>query len=108
MIEQGLLSRVLAVMPEPGAGNRAWRRLDDDDRSKISNFSSRVTKFLGTAAPCAARDARELQPRTLKLEAEAEQAWIKYHDLNEADLAPGGDLASIQHLPTRRPSMPRA
>ena len=103
LVQQGILSRVLAVMPAPAAGARPYRDLGSEEISRISGFSRQVKEILETASPSVEGDFRTLSPRTMKLSADARQLWVQFHDHIEGLLAPSGDLAPIKHLANKAP-----
>jgi len=103
LVDQGLLSRVLAIAPDAVAGTRHFCRLDVEQSSKISRFSSHVSEILNRPPPCADSDPRELRPRTVKLDLNATRLWIEFHDHVERLLAPEAPLSSIKHLANKAP-----
>jgi hypothetical protein len=103
LVDQGLLSRVLAVMPDPVAGSRFYRELEAKEISRISNFSSRVEGILQTRPRVAEADPRELRPRPLGLSPDARRLWIDFHDHIEELIAPNGALVPIKSLANKAP-----
>jgi hypothetical protein len=103
LINQGLLSRVLAVAPDGTAGSRPFRRLKDAQNSSLGSFKASVLTILNTEIPHADRDLRELRPRTVALNNEAERLWIEFHDHIDTMLVPEGALAPIKSLASKAP-----
>jgi hypothetical protein len=103
LIEQGMLSRVLAIAPDAVAGTRPFRRPKVEEISRISGFSTRVNSILCTSPPCDGADPRELRPRTVNLSPDATRVWIEFHDYVEKMLAPDAPFAPIKPLANKAP-----
>lgn len=103
LVEQGIMSRALASMPDPAAGGRLYRDPEADAISTISGFSSRVRRILETKPPSLEDDPRSLCPCTMRLSPEARQLWVGFHDHVEALLGPGGAFAPIKPLANKAP-----
>jgi hypothetical protein len=103
LADQGLLSRILATAPDPIAGKRPFRRLEESESSIISSFSSHVARILQKSPPHADGDPRELKPRTVRLSSAAARLWIAFHDHVEKLLAPEAPLTPIKPLASKAP-----
>ena len=101
LVDQGIMSRILAAMPNP-RGFSPWQEPDPADLSQISQFSHRAIFILKECKPrSSAGDMRELMPRRVKFSTGAASAWIEFHDEIEARL--NRDLESIRHLAAKAP-----
>ena len=94
--DQGLLSRVLVAAPETIAGERLYRDVAPEDNAAIKAYGARLLSILEAPLPLQYGKANELAPRTLRLSAEAESAWRKFHDHVEIQCGTGGELRLIQ------------
>jgi hypothetical protein len=101
--DQGLLTRVLAVFPEPAAGTRPWKEVGNENFSEISNFSRAVDAILRTAQPLAPNRRNELAPRKLPLDNTARDLWIKFVNHCEHEMRRGGGWESIRGLANKLP-----
>jgi hypothetical protein len=101
--DQGLLTRVLAVFPEPAAGSRPWKEVDTNNFSRISSFSRGAAAILGTPQPLALNRRNELVPRKLPFGNAARELWIEFVNHCEREMRRGGEWESIRGLANKLP-----
>jgi hypothetical protein len=104
LVDQGLLTRILAVMPEaPLASDQLFEPAGD--LSALDTFSSRVKEQLGRPFKYLneSRPRDGLSPFPLRLDPDATRLWIDYHDDVQAQLVPGGDWYPIRGLARKAP-----
>jgi hypothetical protein len=101
---QGLLSRVLAAMPDELAGTRSpFNPADVQNLSSLSRFSRGVALLLRKTPIASDKDPRELRPSVLEMSPEAITAWIAFDNRVEKEKGPNGKYASIKRLANRAP-----
>jgi hypothetical protein len=105
LAEQGLLSRVLATAPESVIGTRMWRAASDESDRAVKIYGKRLLDILELPLTLVAGKQNELAPRELKLDAEAHQQWIAFHDHVEHDLKEDGPLWAIRGLGNKIPEI---
>jgi hypothetical protein len=103
LADQGLLSRVLPVAPDPASGTRFWRDPSPESDSALKRFGARILEFLEAPLPMAEGKENELAPNTLVLSPEARELWIKFVNHVESHLGPEGDLRNISGLANKLP-----
>jgi hypothetical protein len=92
----GLTARMLIVEPESTVGNRPFREAHAGCAETLRAYMDRMMTLL-TRQPTTAPDAPDvLDPPAMTLTADARELWVKFHDVVERDLRPGGDLHSIR------------
>jgi hypothetical protein len=95
---QGLLTRILAVMPESAAGTREF--VEVSDFTALTHFNKRVRellqKELSYRNPARHRDG--LKPAAMRLSEEAQQLWREFYRQVEEALGPGKRLHEIMGL----------
>lgn len=99
--EQGLLSRCLVSWPQSTAGKRPYKEIDLSADPSIQQYSTAMTKILERPCPLAEGSHNELDPPALRLDAEAKQLWIEFHDHVEEGLADGKPFAPIRGLASK-------
>jgi uncharacterized protein DUF3987 len=100
--DQGMLSRLLTVLPDSEAGRRFWRDPSVDDFSKISSFSSRISEILATPMPLRQKE-NELNPRVLTLSSDARRLWTEFADHIEGELGENGQLHQVKGFGNKAP-----
>jgi hypothetical protein len=103
LADQGLLSRILPVAPDPASGTRFWRDPSPESDLALKRFGARILDILETPQPMAEGKENELAPRALALSAEARDLWIKFVNHVESHLRPEGDLTNIPGLANKLP-----
>jgi hypothetical protein len=103
LIGQGLIGRILIAAPAPTAGRRMWRDAKPGSESTLERFHGTIAEIL--ERPRQHRDKRpaELTPRPLPLSNDARTIWVDYHDKNEVQLGPDGQLHPISSLAAKLP-----
>jgi hypothetical protein len=103
LADQGLLSRVLPVAPDPAAGTRFWKEPSRDGNTALKRFWARALSALEAPLPMAEGKENELAPRTLTLSDDARKTWIKFANHVESHLGTDGDLRNISGLANKLP-----
>jgi hypothetical protein len=98
LVDQGLLTRVLAVRPESASGTRVFHKISPENFSALSRFSGNIGAILQKPVPLAEGKRNQLAPRTLTLDSEAEMLWIRFVDDVEAEMKPGRAWETIRGL----------
>jgi hypothetical protein len=101
--DQGILSRLLSVMPPTAAGTRFWHEKNPVTFSNLSRFSGRLFEILTTPLPMADQKSAELKPRPMKLSPDAQKLWFDFADHIESLIKPGGKLAPVRGLANKLP-----
>jgi hypothetical protein len=91
--DTGFLPRFLMCEPPSAIGTRMQANARQDEGA-LSAFATRLRDILETPLPMDP-ETRELQPRVLRLAADARTLLAGFADASEAAQAPGGDLAHI-------------
>jgi hypothetical protein len=99
--DQGLHSRLLAVMPASTQGTRFLSKKDLANFCDFSSFSSVLSSILWRGLPLG-KD-KGLLPRPLPFSKKAAQLWFEYVDHIEAQLGPNGDRKIINGLANKLP-----
>ena len=89
----GFLPRFLICEPPSTIGTRFHAGMRHDDAA-LAGLGTRLREILETPLPMDP-ETRELEPRLLRLSAEARALLIRFSDTIEAQQAPGGDLAHV-------------
>lgn len=103
LVNQGLLSRVLAVAPASTAGTRLFAEPPDTARKQIKLYDARLTEMVRAPLPLRENTRNELHPRHLSMTPEARQIWISLHDFVEENLGQDGELEPIPGLANKAP-----
>ncbi|MBM3489985.1 MAG: DUF3987 domain-containing protein [Alphaproteobacteria bacterium] len=103
LLDQGLLSRVLATAPEPAAGTRLWRDPKPASDAALKRYGARMLSILEAAPPLVEGRPNELAPRAMPMSAVARAAWIAYADHVEGMIGPAGPLHRIRGLANKLP-----
>ncbi len=103
LINQGLLSRVLAVAPASTAGTRFFAPPSEAAKEGLRRYCGRIEKMLQVPIPLRPNTRNELEPRRLHLSSEAMDIWIRKHDYIEELLAPNAELSLIPGLANKAP-----
>jgi hypothetical protein len=103
LIDQGLVSRVLASAPATTAGSRFWREPRAESDAAIRRYGARILQILEHALPLERDKRNELAPRTLRLASRARQDLIAFIDHVERQLDPRGPLAPVRAFGNKLP-----
>jgi hypothetical protein len=99
--DQGLLSRILVVMPDSLKGSRI---LSEDEESQnqrqaakevLHCFGEQITRLLKKRPRCSGDNRQELTPPTLHLSATARKQLVDFYNLVETQQADDGHYANI-------------
>ena len=80
LIDQGLLSRVLASHPDSLAGLRLWREPQPESEAKLKRYGARLLSILEQPLPLAPGKQNELALPSLCLSPEARRLLIQFGD----------------------------
>ena len=105
LVEQGLLSRVLATAPESAIGTRMWREACADSDQAIRNYGARLLDILELPLPTAAGKRNELAAPEMRLTSEARERWVAFHNHVEAGLREGGHICPVRGLGNKIPEI---
>lgn len=103
LIDQGLVSRILAVCPTSTAGSRMYKSKDLSQEPAMRRYYDRMATILRKPLPILAEDDKQLLPPTLKFSPEAKALWIEFHDLIESQLADEQPLAPVRGFANKAP-----
>jgi hypothetical protein len=103
LIDQGLMSRVLATAPEPASGTRMWHEASPESETAMRRYGACLLEILERPMPLAPGARNELHPRTLPLAPGARKTWIRFADHVESRLVAGGELDPIRGLANKLP-----
>lgn len=91
LVDQGLVSRLLVLAPEPASGSRFWREPEPADDAILETYTATVLDVLRMDEP------PESEPLpTLAFSREARDLWIAFADWVEARLGADGEFAPIR------------
>ncbi len=91
--DTGFLARFLICEPPSSIGTRFHHKSRQNPEA-LDRFGTRLRTVLETALPMDP-ETRALSPRTLPLAPEARALLVRFHDVIEAQMAPGGDLDNV-------------
>jgi hypothetical protein len=103
LIDQGLMSRVLATAPEPASGTRMWHDPSPASDADVRRYGARLLDILERPMPLAPGARNELAPRALPLSNDARGLWIGFADHIETRIGAGGELEPIRGLANKLP-----
>lgn len=86
---QGFLARCLLAWPEGTAGTRPYVPESLRDDPALVQFNARMGDLLRRELPLKDGTRNELQPRALRLDAEAKAVWVETYNAVEANERPG-------------------
>jgi hypothetical protein len=105
LIDQGLLSRVLASHPDSLAGLRLWREPQPESEAKLNRYGARLLSILEAPLPLAPGKQNELALPSISLSPAARRLLIQFGDHVERNMG-GGELFAPRR--TSWESMPPA
>ena len=103
LVDQGLMSRALAVAPASTAGTRFFSEPPETARQQLREYHERLGRLVRAPLPLREGTRNELRPRRLEMTVEARSLWIEFHDYVEQHLGQGGELALIPGLANKAP-----
>lgn len=101
--DQGLLSRCLSVWPESRQGTRPYREHDLSSDPRMMAYNDALGRLLDADLPVRQGTRSDLEPHILDVDTAAKPVWIRFHDLVEAKLKPGGELEPIAGFANKAP-----
>lgn len=94
---QGMTARCLIAAPSTLAGTRMFRLSSANEEQSIQNFHRHIRVLLSKPLPyCSNGDGLELEPTQVRLNPEATNLWIEFHDRIEVQMGPGLQLATVR------------
>lgn len=100
---QGFLARCLLAWPESTAGTRPYLAESLRDDAALGRLAHRLEALHREPLPLAPGERQELQPRALRLTADAKAAWVQLHDAVEAGMKSGGLFATVKPWASKTP-----
>lgn len=94
----GFLARFLVSWPESTQGFRPFTEAPAN-WPNLANFSQRISEILSNPAPIDQDGG--LSPALVTLAPEAKDAWVKFHDMIEGQLATGGNLYDVRDVASK-------
>jgi putative DNA primase/helicase len=94
----GFLARFLVAWPESTQGLRPFTEAPEN-WPHLAAFNRRIAAILDQPVPI--DDDGALTPPMLALTAEAKEAWVKYHNAIEGELASGGELYDVRDVASK-------
>jgi len=96
LLSNGFLSRCLFAEPESLVGSRFRKDPDPLDALHLEAFHARIRELLERPMPLQENTRNVLQPRLLRADTEAADAWWNFHEYVETAQGDGGDYSMIQ------------
>ncbi|MBR1197807.1 DUF3987 domain-containing protein [Bradyrhizobium sp. AUGA SZCCT0158] len=103
LADQGMLSRYLVTAPDSRSGQRFSRDPSPDSRLKMMAYENHMHEILRRQLPLAVGKANELEPRVLRLSADAHTLQNNFADHIERQIGPNGELKPISGLANKLP-----
>src|SRR5262249_32196958 len=103
LIDQGLLSRVLATAPEPASGTRMHPEPSPESDTVLKGYGARLLSILERPLPLATGTFNELAPRKLMLSTDSRCMSIAFGNHIETRLGAGGELEPVRGLANKLP-----
>ena len=100
---QGLLSRILIVIPASASGTRMWHEPKPESQDAIKMYHTRLLEIFKTPLPLKEGKPNQLTPRRLPLSNAAKSEWIDFADTVEVHIGPGGPLELIRAMANKLP-----
>lgn len=94
----GFFARFLFAWPESTQGTRMYREASGDWPA-LARFHARIEAILNQKAPVG--EDGTLCPAMLSLDAQAQEAWVRFHDAIEAKLRPSGELHDVRDVASK-------
>lgn len=99
---QGMLSRLLVTAPRSLAGTRMFRPLQADTDSNLEAFTRRLYRIMASPLPMD-EETRELRPRVVPMEPDAERMWWAFADYCERKIGPEGEWDAVRGVVGKLP-----
>lgn len=96
--EQGLLPRFLIVWPESTCGTRTYEAFNAHNTPEFQQYRQRIKAILDAPLPFREDSDSELQPRRIRLSADAKEAYVQFHDGVEEQIREGEELHPIKGI----------
>ncbi|GBF26316.1 hypothetical protein MnTg02_01353 [bacterium MnTg02] len=103
LMDQGLLSRILAVFPESAMGTRKWKDPSPEHEAAIVRYCARIQEIFSKPLPLSESDFLGLEPKPLPMSREAHRLWIRLADHIESQLGPNGAMELISGIANKLP-----
>lgn len=100
---QGFLARCLLAWPQSTAGTRPYKAESLRDDAALGRLAHRLGELHREPLPLAPGERQELQPRALRLSADAKTAWVQLHDAVESGMRAGGPFATVKPWASKTP-----
>lgn len=100
---QGFLARCLLAWPESTAGTRPYKAESLRNDAALGRMAHRLGELHREPLPLVEGERQELQPRALRLSADAKAAWVQLHDAVEGGMRPGGQFATVKPWASKTP-----
>lgn len=95
LLDQGFLSRCLLTFPQSTIGTRLYRDANPADEAAIADFTNLLRGILRRDFPLVENARNELDPPSIRMDADARKLWIAHHDHVEPQQAPGQSLENV-------------
>lgn len=100
---QGFLARCLLAWPESTAGSRLYLAESLSSDANLIRYGARLAALHREPLPLVQDSRQELQPRILRMDAEAKALWVRFHNGIEAAMQPGARFATVQAWASKTP-----
>lgn len=94
----GFLARFLVAWPDSTQGFRPFTEAPDN-WPNLAGFNRRISEILSNPAPIDQEGG--LSPVLLTLSRDAKEAWVKFHDSIEVQLASGGNFHEVRDVASK-------
>ena len=101
--DQGFLSRIMMVSPEPMSGHRVYDKRNLNNEAVIVKYREKMTNILSSELPYEDPLGGDLNPRELQLDHNAEGMYESYHNEVESYLGPEGRYDSVRGFANKAP-----
>jgi hypothetical protein len=103
LTQQGLMSRCLLAWPSSTVGTRLYQQQDIYRQPEFIAYRRHLHRILQRPMPINADRRGELSLRSIPLNHEAYQLWVKFHDYVETSMATGGEYEAIRGFAGKAP-----
>jgi Protein of unknown function (DUF3987) len=102
LVDQGILSRLLATAPQSTSGRRPWHEPSGESEAAMKRYGACLLDILEMPLPLLS-DGQTLSPRAVPLSSEARRLWIAFYNHIETRVASGGELEAVRGLANKLP-----
>lgn len=103
LIEQGLVSRLLACFPESTRGTRQYNGINLTADQSMQTYHDRIRYLLQRPLPTETDDPKVLAPRNISPTADAKSLWIEFYNHVEQQLSDESQLGCISGFGNKLP-----